>query len=767
MPVLSIVIPAYNEGAFIGELLEKIAAVPVEQAGFTQEILVVDDGSKDSTGEVARAFAERHSNVRVFTQVPNQGKGKAVQRGIQEANGDYILIQDADLEYDPSDYVALLEGLSRGDVVYGSRTLGQRAKQGLTLTPGRHPQQKLGPWLAGVLLTLWTAIIYWRWITDTLTAYKLYPAAAVKRMKLVTSGFETDHEITAKLVRSGLKIVEVPIAYHPRSAEEGKKIKATDGLIAVWTLLRFRFGGSGTFLLAALIYGLVCFQLHGYAARANGGRFVYPLDDTYITMAMAQNFALHGTLGVNSGEYAPASSTPLWTAAMALAFRTLGVREGIAGAMSFLSGLLLLLISDALLRRLGVSGGVRLATLVVMILCTPMPLLALSGMEHLMHAALTILLVYGAASTLAGEKTVLSSVGVCFLLVAAGVGMRFETLFFAILFAGLLLLQKRWGLSIAVLTGAGATVLVTGLVSLSRGWFWLPASVMLKAQKPAIGGVAGAYLAMGGRSLQQLFAAPPLIAVFVGGLALLLLRTWPRLWPQSTMDWLLIFATGLILAHLQFAACGWLMRYEAYLVALGIFAMAPAASQMLLGWQKTRWQLIVVTVVALVWFEPLFSRALHAASLTKGASHNIYEQQFQMAEFLKESYNNASVAANDIGAISFFTDIQCTDLVGLANRSVAHARLKRSYDTALIDNETRSRGVELAIVYDAWFNGAEYPHVPDSWTPVEKWTVSDSHVLGDSTVTFYATERGQADELSRRLRLFDPRLPEGIAIWRP
>jgi hypothetical protein len=99
----------------------------------------------------------------------------------------------------------------------------------------------VGPWFAGVLLTLWTALLYGRWISDTLTAYKLYPAAVVKAMHLRTSGFETDHEITAKLVRRGLRIVEVPIEYYPRSHDEGKKIKPSDGFIAVWTLLRFRF----------------------------------------------------------------------------------------------------------------------------------------------------------------------------------------------------------------------------------------------------------------------------------------------------------------------------------------------------------------------------------------------------------------------------------------------------------------------------------------------------------------------------------------------
>src|SRR5277367_2449659 len=151
MPLLSIVIPAYNEAAFIGELLTRILAVDTESLGFQKEIIVIDDGSTDGTGGIARSFP----GVRVYTQVSNQGKGKAVQCGIREATGDYILIQDADLEYDPSDYLRLLTALRRGaDCVYGSRVLRQRQKQpGFTLFPGRHPKQDFGPWLAGQLLT--------------------------------------------------------------------------------------------------------------------------------------------------------------------------------------------------------------------------------------------------------------------------------------------------------------------------------------------------------------------------------------------------------------------------------------------------------------------------------------------------------------------------------------------------------------------------------------------------------------------------------------
>jgi dolichol-phosphate mannosyltransferase len=234
---VSIVIPAYNEARFIGKLLEKIASVDTSPVGFVKEIIVVDDGSKDDTLQIARSFA----NVKCLLQPVNQGKGKAVQRGILEATGDFILVQDADLEYDPNDYLPMLAqiGDAKERAVYGSRVLMQFQKSRLSF--GRNPEQSLGPWFAGVVLSIWTFVLYGMWITDTLTGYKIYPTHVIKKFSVKTAGFETDHELTSKLLRSGIEIVEVPVSYRPRGRAEGKKIKFSDGLIAVWTLLKFRF----------------------------------------------------------------------------------------------------------------------------------------------------------------------------------------------------------------------------------------------------------------------------------------------------------------------------------------------------------------------------------------------------------------------------------------------------------------------------------------------------------------------------------------------
>jgi glycosyltransferase involved in cell wall biosynthesis len=227
---LSIVIPAYNEERFIGTLLEQIRAVDLAPLGIAKEIIVVDDCSRDRTSEIVAGFPE----VRLHRQAVNAGKGKAVRQGIAMATGELLIIQDADLEYDPADYVPMLQAMldGRGDVVYGSRYLGR----------GRHPNQSMAAYLGGRSLSLAGWLATGRFLTDTVTAYKLFRRADLASLDLRTSGFELDHEITARLLARGLTIVEVPIRYSPRSREEGKKIGLRDWFVALRTFYRFRNG---------------------------------------------------------------------------------------------------------------------------------------------------------------------------------------------------------------------------------------------------------------------------------------------------------------------------------------------------------------------------------------------------------------------------------------------------------------------------------------------------------------------------------------------
>jgi dolichol-phosphate mannosyltransferase len=228
--VLSIVIPAYNEEAFIGTLLQRICAVDLASIGVRSEIIVVDDGSRDRTPEIAGGFP----GVTLHRMPVNGGKGRAVRAGIEMATGDFLIIQDADLEYDPNDYVVMLRAIldGRGEVVYGSRYMGR----------GRYPGQSLTAYLGGRSLSLVALLTTGTYLTDTVTALKLFPRTLIAGLRLETAGFELDHEITARILARGYRIVEVPIAYSPRSKAEGKKIGFRDWLIGMRTFWRYRRG---------------------------------------------------------------------------------------------------------------------------------------------------------------------------------------------------------------------------------------------------------------------------------------------------------------------------------------------------------------------------------------------------------------------------------------------------------------------------------------------------------------------------------------------
>jgi dolichol-phosphate mannosyltransferase len=220
---VSVIVPVYNEAAHIDELLQAIHASPVKK-----EIVIVDDGSTDGTREKLQALAPSDDVTVVFHE-RNYGKGAAIRTALAYARGEYILIQDSDLEYDPQDYPALLKPLAEGkaNVVYGVR-------------PDR-PERGLRFFLGAKLLTHLTNILYGAGIHDEATCYKVVRRSLLAQVQLECHRFEFCPEVTAKLCRMGEKIAEVPISYHPRSAMEGKKIRHSDGWQAIWTLIRYRF----------------------------------------------------------------------------------------------------------------------------------------------------------------------------------------------------------------------------------------------------------------------------------------------------------------------------------------------------------------------------------------------------------------------------------------------------------------------------------------------------------------------------------------------
>ena len=223
---LSVVMPVYNEKDTIAEILRRVLTT-----GLASEVIVVDDGSTDGTAAVLTKL-RADEKVNVITVPKNRGKGAAVRVGIEAAKGDLVLIQDADLEYDPRDIPNLLKPIEEGlaDVVYGSRFLGG-------------PRRPTMYWhaVANHMLTFFTNILYNNILTDMETGYKLFKREVLEDIRIRSNSFDFEPEITAKLLKKKARIFEVPISFNPRDYSDGKKIGFVDALAALWALIKFRF----------------------------------------------------------------------------------------------------------------------------------------------------------------------------------------------------------------------------------------------------------------------------------------------------------------------------------------------------------------------------------------------------------------------------------------------------------------------------------------------------------------------------------------------
>lgn len=223
---LSIIIPVYNEVNSLSEIVQR-----VQQTNLAWEIILVDDGSQDGTREILKEL-DGKENIRVILHEKNQGKGAAVRTGLAAARGDVLLIQDADLEYDPRDYPLLLRPIEEGiaDIVYGSRFLGG-------------PRRVTMFWhmVANKMLTFMTNLLYDTILSDMETGYKVFRREVIEGMPLHAKRFDFEPEFTAKVLKRHYRIYEVPISFNPRDYSQGKKIKLKDAFEAVWTLLKYRF----------------------------------------------------------------------------------------------------------------------------------------------------------------------------------------------------------------------------------------------------------------------------------------------------------------------------------------------------------------------------------------------------------------------------------------------------------------------------------------------------------------------------------------------
>ncbi|HKZ03792.1 MAG TPA: hypothetical protein VJ180_16230 [Pyrinomonadaceae bacterium] len=513
------------------------------------------------------------------------------------------------------------------------------------------------------------------------------------------------------------------------------------------------------FAAAGLLFVIVAVQLT-LSIRKNQGHFVYALDDPYIHMAIARNFARHGVWGVTRYEFSSSTSSLMLTLLLAAAYFFTS-SEYVPLIFNIACAIVLLAVAYSLLEPL--SSFAKLALISSLVLLLPLPALIFSGMEHTAHIALSLPLVYAAASVITLEQIPLRRRRLWLLLLLSAFAplVRYESLFLILPTALLVGLRRRFREAALVLLVALVPLTVYGLISWSYGSSFLPNPLVLKGSMPRDG-----ILPFLQQALFKFRSAPHLwsmlllaIWFFIGA------KTPGRIGPaERVLALIFILATVL---HLLFAGIGWFYRYEAYLVAIGIMITGQSVFKALTGRKEDGAMrgapLLPVTLtlaLSLVSGITLLVRANRAISDTIPAMKNIYNQQYQMARFLETYYSGEAVAANDIGAINFMSDVRCLDLWGLGSVEVTRAKLAGAFNTIKIAELATSHQVRIALLYSVWFQGDE--SVPESWIKVGQWTIQECVVCGYPTVSFYAVDTNEADTLKQNLQAFSAKLPADV-----
>jgi hypothetical protein len=517
--------------------------------------------------------------------------------------------------------------------------------------------------------------------------------------------------------------------------------------------------------LAALLLPILLIELQ--VARASGGVFMYPLDDTFIHMTVAKTLALHGTWGIAPGDFESASSSVGYTLLLAGLFKVFSVHAYIPFLINLVAAILVLWVVDKRLRMEQVLPFGRLAILLAVVVLVPLPILVITGMEHTLQCLFSFLFVVQFSDWLAAadRERGLQFPVVLYVYALLACMIRYEGAFLVGI-ACLLLLYKRRIPTAFLLGFIGALpIAVFGFYSIAKGSYFLPNSVLLKSE--------GARLSLRGLTGFFFQTVEQKLTISLAGIATTVTQHLLIILPLTYLllagplkkavrhSYMLIMLVSSALLQLTLAATGWFYRYEAYLVLCTVYIlfllMYQYKAELVL---KLRAYPLAAGFLLFALFLPMVYRSAAAFSKAERACLNIFDQQYQMAKFLHSYYDDEVIAVNDIGAVSYFKKEKNLDLMGLANIKVARSKKENTCSPDFLDSLSRSEKAGVAIVFDGWFSDS----LLSKWNKVATWTIPDNVICQDSTVTFYAIDKTKTGALRSHLQQYQPSLPYGVHV---
>ncbi len=539
-----------------------------------------------------------------------------------------------------------------------------------------------------------------------------------------------------------------------------KSVISINILFSLKNLLNKYYKKFYPLITAMFIFCIVITVTAFISVGNNGGHFVYALDDPYIHMAMAKNFVMHGVWGITPAEFTSSSSSPLWTLLLSGVYFITGVNEIAPFVLNIIFASLTIFAAFLFLKKYINNNIIITGVLLAVVFCGALTQVVFTGLEHTLQAFLTVLAFYFFSEIVElfwENKTPMRKDYIfLYITLAALSAVRYEGLFvsFAVIFV--LAYRRKYTAALLTLFSAALPAVVMGIISVSKGWFFLPNPVLLKGAGMQTGFVSLLSSVFSFRFAVNLWDYYHVLLIIVLLLIFFfLLRAEKNLRVLFPMIFILITAA---LLHAQFAKFGSLLRYDLYIIIPGILLTVISAVKYFSVYsQKFRIPVIVVLAVSLIPFGFISIRGVR--NIPRAAS-NIYNMQYQTAQFVKEYYNDNIIALNDIGAVAFYTDARCIDLWGIASLEVATAIQEGKYNTDKINEVAVMPNAKIAIVFEKWFD--KYGGLPQRWKKAGEWTIPDNIVCGDERVSIYAVDKFNYNKLLRALNAFSEKLPQSV-----
>lgn len=478
----------------------------------------------------------------------------------------------------------------------------------------------------------------------------------------------------------------------------------------------------------------------------NNNHFVYPVDDTYIHLTIARNIAETSVPGINPGEFAYLTSSPLWTLILSGAYAIGFHSELVPLIINLLLSIIFIFHLNRFLNNYIDNKQQQTVYLFLILIVTSLLHLIFIGMEHLLHTFLSFLFIIEIIklSTKSDDNVNNFYLSIITILLTFA---RFESIFLLITAIVFMLINRKFKIAIILLLSSVIPLLMVGLYSISNGWYFLPSSLLLKSRIGDSSDFFSFIENLFGGFASNIFHNEFLIVMLLISF-FFLFDKWKEIFLRKELSGLAIVFV-ITLFHAFFAKFGWFFRYEAYLVFIWLVFISINIFNEIGKFSKVK--LLILSGSIIVLMMPIFSRAFNSNTNIALASNNIYSQQWNMSEFLRKNYSGETIAINDIGVISYRSNVRIIDLWGLGTKEIAGLKINKNkleFDIGIEDILNRNN-VKVAIIYSEWFRSDMY--FPGNWLEAGSWKLNDNFVCGEDKVVFFAKDSTEYKKLVTNL----------------